>query len=732
MRILIADQNALLLAAIAATFGRHCEIVTAPRRDVCLEHVEQRHFDLVVACEKLAANYTGLELLSEIEAVSPATLRIFAARPETLKRLGSRLDFFGLLGTLHYPIEARKLLIALKVARGKLPGRPTPPKVKHVVLESEWDTGERLALLGQEIEDAPTVVHEAATPGKTPEARDRGTVRASTARHETATHRNAEAMRATAAAESPATEEPAPEFWATPPAAIESAAVERGRHIAEALSFDVSFEVSFDENPSRFDITGHGSADTHASTPAYADGYSADSLEVSFDETPYEFVAPSDEPFKESLSPGISAAATAPGPEENPPYVDLGAANDEMFSEDTDASKARCKSPDGKTSATATNGTSGATSAVGHRATARDAHSAPARETPSHSAGSPAAQQVPAEAPASAAAQRASANASASTPQAGPPNAAAGKNPASAAATSKSVAAKPTSPKSAPPKQAAAKAPPAKGPRPRQPTVPTAAQREAFQRALARRNAARAGGAIEAPPMIDFSSMEPRSATRPGKKPAESGSSLSDLARMATTKRPLPGMQRGSQPERSEGNPAKRHRRDAGQPERSEGNPAKRHRQPERSGGNPTKRHRRDVGRDVGQPKRRAFVVGSGIAAVLLVAVVSFELLHASPSGEHTRHGRGAGNAQLFSATSTLVAENGSPPPQIFSPPPPRPVTPTHASTSGGHQPQTFDPDTAPPDPPPPPALERPGPMEPPSMAHNGPPVGMQGEPITE
>ena len=50
----------------------------------------------------------------------------------------------------------------------------------------------------------------------------------------------------------------------------------------------------------------------------------------------------------------------------------------------------------------------------------------------------------------------------------------------------------------------------------------------------------------------------------------------------------------------------------------------------------------------------------------------------------------------------------------------------------GAPQPQTFDPDTAPPDPPPPPALEHPGPMEPPSMAHNGPPVGMQGGPDSE
>ena len=292
MRILVADQNALLLAAIAATFGRHCEIVTATRRDVCMEHVEQRHFDVVVACEKLAANYTGLELLSEIEAASPSTLRIFAARPETLKRLGSRLDFFGLLGTLHYPIEARKLLIALKVARGKPPGRPTPPKVKHVVLENEWDTGERLALLGQEIEDAPAVVAQEP------------------------------AVRPTAPVESPAIEEPAPEFWVTPPAAIDNAAIERARHIAEASSFEVSFEVSFDENPSRFDITGHGSVDAHASTTAHEVDDATQSLDVSFDENPNPVVIPRNKPFVESPSPRTAA----PAAEEEPPYIDLGAA----------------------------------------------------------------------------------------------------------------------------------------------------------------------------------------------------------------------------------------------------------------------------------------------------------------------------------------------------------------------------------------------------------------------
>jgi hypothetical protein len=130
------------------------------------------------------------------------------------------------------------------------------------------------------------------------------------------------------------------------------------------------------------------------------------------------------------------------------------------------------------------------------------------------------------------------------------------------------------------------------------------------------------------------------------------------------------------------------------------------------------------------QPKRRVFVVGSGIAAVLLVGVVCFELLRSNPAVEHSRHGRTA-NTQLFGARSTLVADSSASAPQVFSPPPPQPdpATPVPTASPGLPQPQTFDPDTAPPDPPPPPALERPGPMEPPSMAHNGPPVGMQGSP---
>jgi hypothetical protein len=571
MRILVADQNALLLAAIAATFGRHCEIVTATRRDACMAHIERCHIDVVVASEKLAG-YTGLELLSEVEAVSPTTLRIFAARPETLKRLGTRLDFFGLLGTLHYPIEARKLLVALKVARSKLPPRPKPPQVKHVVLESEWDTGERLALLGQELEDAP-------------------------------------ALRETqAAAESPVSEAPPTEFWAAPDSAVEHSTLEKARHIAEASSFEVSFEVSFDENPSRYDVTGHVGA-WHDAAGTVAE--EASPLEVSFDENPNPEAFANDEPLEEAPSPASDAA------DETPPYLEAGAANDELFSDEPAATATRTPTAYESALAQAQQATAGT--------------------------------RTPAAAPAQQAKARAGQS---NTPK--PPAA-------------KSTASKPSN---------------AKGPRPRQPTVPTPAQRQAFQRALARRNAARDGGMVEAPP-IDFSEMGVMTATRPAATPAKSSRSLSDLARMATTKRPLPGTPR--RPERSEGNPAKRHRR------------------------------------DMGRPKRRVFVVGSGIAAVLLVGIVTFELLRATPSGEHGRHGRGT-TAQLFSSPSTLPDDNPETSPEIFTPAPPEPQASGAGpnTASGLPQPQTFDPDTAPPDPPPPPALEQPGPLEPPSPGHMG------------
>ncbi|MDB6090676.1 MAG: hypothetical protein JWN85_3460 [Gammaproteobacteria bacterium] len=119
MRILVADRDAALLAAIASTFGEHLEIATGTGRDECIELLEQRQFALVVACDELT-DYSGLELLSEVATLSPATLRLFAARPARLEQLQSRLDLSGLFGTMAYPIDARRLLPALSLARSRL------------------------------------------------------------------------------------------------------------------------------------------------------------------------------------------------------------------------------------------------------------------------------------------------------------------------------------------------------------------------------------------------------------------------------------------------------------------------------------------------------------------------------------------------------------------------------------------------------------------------------------
>jgi DNA-binding NarL/FixJ family response regulator len=388
MRILVADQDTLLLAAIARTFGRHCELVTATGREACVAQLGERKFDVVVACEELR-DYTGLELLTEVTTLSPETLRIFAARPETLKRLGPRLDFFGLLGTLSYPIEARKLLLALKLARGKLA----------------------------------------------------------------------------------------------------------------------------------------------------------------------------------ASRPDVRAGARGDAPKAHP---------------------------------------SGATKA----------------------------------------------------------------NSASA------------------PRKNAARAP-----KVRTATVPTAAQREAFQRALARRNAAMRGGgsgtgalgggaqgrsahgaATEAAGANGAANAPLNAGAK--KTPFISSQSLSDLARMASTKRPLNNIKKGLQ-----------------------------------------------------QPKRRTIVLGSGIAAAAMAAVVGFHLLRATPDNEHGRDPhRHDVNAHLFSPTSTIVADRSAEPLQVFTPTPPRVVAASPPESAAGlPQPEQFDPETAPRDPPPPPALEHPGPMEPPSMAHDGPPLGMPG-----
>lgn len=90
-----------------------------------------------------------------------------------------------------------------------------------------------------------------------------------------------------------------------------------------------------------------------------------------------------------------------------------------------------------------------------------------------------------------------------------------------------------------------------KQPRTRTPTILTPAQLAVFERALARRNAPSAAGAASETTLTDRPNGPPRRkappvASRPlniGSAPASApkAASLSDLARMATTKRPLTG-----------------------------------------------------------------------------------------------------------------------------------------------------------------------------------------------
>ena len=570
MRILVADQNALLLAAIASTFGRHCTIVTATRREACLEHLASEPFDVVVACEKLR-DYTGLELLSEVETLSPHTLRIFAAPAPHLARLGVRLDHFRLLGTLSYPIEARKLLVALKTARTKLPARP---KVRHVVLESEWDTGERLGILERELEVAP-----ADPPVLAAAAPDAGDV-------------------------------PILEYF-------EETSVSRVQRIQEIPQAEVSFEVSFDENPNRFDATA---VRTLGVTPVAKPIASAPKA-VPVAPLPTLGVTPPSRPVaplpKAAHASDVKAASKQPA---RPPTV----------------AQASGVKPPSKSIAPP-----------------------------------PAAVQAPDEV---------------SPPLPLPPvdTEIAANDPAFVAGPTETPPARSGSKTAtaAHPEKGAEKAPAAKktattGPRARRQAVPTAAQREAFQRAVARRNAERLGLSSQDETNSGIRAKVSAADTSSAFRPHWHGThSLSDLASLATTKRPLAHIQ------------------------------------------------------STFQPTRKVFVVGSGVAAVLLASVLAFQLTRTHTP---THQGRRAVAAQLFAPPASLVAANNATeaPREVFGAPPgqPEPTAATPSPASNGPQPQVFNPDTAPADPPPPPALEHPGPMEPPSMAHNEEPPWMQRPP---
>ena len=127
---------------MAGTFARDLHIATADSKAAALALLERLEFDLVLACETLTDG-SGLEVLSHVAANTPDCLRIFAARPSTLRRLKGELGLFGLFRTLQYPIDMRKMSTAVRLARGCLfpEEPPRTANIRHVVLESDWQAG---------------------------------------------------------------------------------------------------------------------------------------------------------------------------------------------------------------------------------------------------------------------------------------------------------------------------------------------------------------------------------------------------------------------------------------------------------------------------------------------------------------------------------------------------------------------------------------------------------------
>ena len=134
IRVLVADQNARLLESISLTFAHRFSIHTTDTLERCADLLRQGKFDLVIVSEQLADG-PGLPLLGQIARHSPDTLRIFAARRSKLQLLAGRLGPFGLFRTLPYPIDARRLLSTLTLARTALLLRsdtPTPGNARIV------------------------------------------------------------------------------------------------------------------------------------------------------------------------------------------------------------------------------------------------------------------------------------------------------------------------------------------------------------------------------------------------------------------------------------------------------------------------------------------------------------------------------------------------------------------------------------------------------------------------
>ncbi len=136
MRILIADRNTRLLESISRTFAHEFTIHNETTLERCTDLSLRGEFDLVIVSEKLADG-PGLQLLGQIARDQPNTLRVFAARGSRLELLRGKLGPLGLFRTLIYPIDPRKLLSTLMLARAGLDVDVQPLASRNVPIERQ-------------------------------------------------------------------------------------------------------------------------------------------------------------------------------------------------------------------------------------------------------------------------------------------------------------------------------------------------------------------------------------------------------------------------------------------------------------------------------------------------------------------------------------------------------------------------------------------------------------------
>lgn len=141
MRVLLIDHDAAALEKVARALRGVVELDCVTTKADGLMLLKQKSFDVLIACER-AADGSGLDLLGRIGKSSGDLKRVFAAAPERLQLLGTRLQPFNVTRTISYPIDLEELWLALAaVTTGEDPS--IEGTIEHIVMDGSAPTSPR-------------------------------------------------------------------------------------------------------------------------------------------------------------------------------------------------------------------------------------------------------------------------------------------------------------------------------------------------------------------------------------------------------------------------------------------------------------------------------------------------------------------------------------------------------------------------------------------------------------